>query len=363
MKKIIAILLITTLLIILASCERKEGNFTSSQISGEDSSFVSSSSESGSGADVSDQSDVAEESNTSEESDVQTNDEPSSYESLLLIEGYDFARAASGYSIVYTKVNPIAANECFTNTVLGITAVYDGSVTRFFDAVNGKYYTAVQGKYLLPCYYVWGTESMDLVLWEPEDAFCGEAFLYGNPCDFEEPPAGMPIEITLIRGVDENGDDIVTISYEEHPIHGSHLTEIAFFSKSEAKIYVYGGFYVCGIAAGQVPCREYSAAKPIWEDYFEDDMEDVEIDFDRFGKFGVASNEKVIIPFEYDWIATSQNSDGNIGVYLAVKDGRCYYLSSDGTNLTPEGFDCGSQPFGDRAWVFENGQAYIIEFS
>ena len=73
--------------------------------------------------------------------------------------------------------------------------------------------------------------------------------------------------------------------------------------------------------------------------------------------------EKIIIPFEYDFITTTQTEGQPLGVYLAIKDGKSYYISSEGRNLTPDGFDCGSQPFNDRAWVFNGSQGYIIKFN
>ena len=81
------------------------------------------------------------------------------------------------------------------------------------------------------------------------------------------------------------------------------------------------------------------------------------------GKYGLVNNGKIIIPFEYDYMESYDDWGTNtVGVVLTVKDGRTYYLSTDGTNLTPDGFDCGSEPFNDRAWVFNDGQGYIIEF-
>ena len=79
-------------------------------------------------------------------------------------------------------------------------------------------------------------------------------------------------------------------------------------------------------------------------------------------KFGLVTNESIVIPFEYDYISNIKRSTFEVGVVMAVKDGKTYYFASDGTNLTPEGFDCGTEPVDNRAWVFKDGQGYIIEF-
>jgi hypothetical protein len=81
------------------------------------------------------------------------------------------------------------------------------------------------------------------------------------------------------------------------------------------------------------------------------------------GKYGLVNNGRVVIPFEYDYMESLDGWNVNtVGVVLAIKDGRTYYFSTGGTNLTPEGFDCGSEPVNNRAWVFNDGQGYIIEF-
>ena len=79
------------------------------------------------------------------------------------------------------------------------------------------------------------------------------------------------------------------------------------------------------------------------------------------GKYGIVNNGVVTTPFEYDYIQSHQ--EGSVGVYLAVKDGKIYYINSNGTVLTPEGFTCGSAPCGNRAWVFQGDKGFVLEFN
>lgn len=256
------------------------------------------------------------------------------YNDLSSINGYNFARSASGYRIAYTKESALNATECVTNIVLGITAIYDGSVTRFFDAVNGTYYYAASGRYLYPCYE--------------------GSFLAGDLNGFNS-----DYSVTFTRGKDGYNENEVTVTLNDHAGHGIEYNYTAIYAEFDKKIYAYDQELYRVI--GAISCRYYAASGSLLEGY------DVETSFSvdeaKLGKYGVASNEGIIIPFEYDMIVTGQNSEGDSGVYLAIKDGRSYYFSSDGTNLTPDGFDCGSQPFGNRAWVFEDGQGYILEFN
>ena len=245
------------------------------------------------------------------------------YDSLPKIDGYVFNKSAIGHQTVYTKVSALNATECITNCNVGITAIYDGSVTRFFDAVNGTYYHAVSGKYLYPC--------------------CEGSFLAGDLNDFN---SNYSITFTRV------GETEVTFVMNDHAGHGIDFSYNSLYCKSNKKVYAYDQELYR--VHGAMPCRLYVGDSESLGSI------DANVDESKLLKYGVASNEKVIIPFEYDLIITANE---NVGVYLAVKDGRCYYFSSEGRNLTPDGFDCGSQPFNDRAWVFNGSQGYIIKFN
>lgn len=248
------------------------------------------------------------------------------YDGLKVFELYDFERSAIGYNVVYTKTSALQAKSCVTHFDIGITAIYDGSVTRFFDAVNGTYYAAVSGKYLYPC--------------------CENSFISGDLND-----VNWKYSVSFNRP-NENEATIVMNGHTGEC--GGHYEFV--YSATDKRVYAYDSS-LYGIK-GITPCRYYDGSVMSCFDGADVDIIEAEL-----GKYGLASNERVIVPFEYDLIATEQNSAESVGVFLAIKDGRCYYFSSEGRNLTPDGFDCGSQPFGDRAWVFDGSQGYIIKFN
>lgn len=281
--------------------------------------------------------DISEPKDEASAPDVSTDNGPSSngYDDLPGIDGYNYNRSASGYRIAFTKESALGATECITNVNIRIAAIYDGSVTRFFDAVNGTYYHAVSGKYLYPC--------------------CEGTFLAGDLNDWNS-----DYSITFTRGKDGYNENEVVFIMNDHAGHGIDYGYDSVYAEYDKKVYLYDQ-ELYRVTGGAVPCRYYSGETPVLQTYFEDGV--FEADKARIGKYGIASNEKVIVPFEYDLILTAQSDDENVGVYLAIKDGRSYYFSSDGRNLTPQGFDCGSQPYQNRAWVFEDGQGYIIEFN
>lgn len=233
---------------------------------------------------------------------------------------------AWAYRIAYTKVNPTAAKECVTNPAIKITAIYDGVMTRFFHSVTGEYYHALPGKYL---YY------------------CCDSFSSGDVSDYN-------LNYSYQFSFDENGAVTVTEKSghdHETAVNSSYLysAEAGIFilnSDGNAKAYEAGsGIFVI--------CRklEHSTESSSFYGIAEEDL----------GKYGVVCNNEIIIPFEYDGIDSFQ-SESDLGVYRAVKDGKTYYISSSGENLNPDGFTCGAVPLQNRAWVFDGEQGYVIEF-
>lgn len=291
---------------------------------GIDASFSSSEAESESSSEISD-----------DESSTESSDDLSG--GILDIEGAvtDLPdRAATSFRIAFTKESALNATECISNVAMStpVTAIYDGSVTRFFHAVKGTFYHAVPGKYLYPC--------------------C-EGFLSGDLNCFNGNYAVM------FEFDDEGG---VTVT-NEHFGHGGFDTVYDFYSESDGCAYVWfsdidGEFLARYMEDNIVICREYLGDQDITLDFENDELDIGDADL---GKYGLVKNDTLIIPFEYDYMVTVYGGN-TVGVVMAQKDGRTYYFSTDGTNLTPDGFDCGAQPFNDRAWVFEDGQGYILEF-
>ncbi len=256
---------------------------------------------------------------------------PDSYEGLMPIP-VDSVRAAKGYRIAYTKESALSATDCITNCAIGITSIYDGSVTRFFDAVNGTYYHAVAGKYLYPC--------------------C-DGFLAG---DLDSHNGNYSISFSR----DKDDSSIVTYTVNNHEGHGNEDVN-AIYCESDQKVYFYDYALYRVDGDGAVACRYYSGASPL-DAYLQDGYITDIIDDSAIGKYGIAKNGEIIVPFEYDFILSGQDDEG-VGVYMAKKDGKVYYISSDGSVLTPDGFDCGSQPCKNRAWVFDGEQGYMLEFN
>ena len=232
-------------------------------------------------------------------------------------------KAAKGCKIVFTKNSPVYAEIC--NTAGTVCAIYDGAITRFFNAITGEYYCSEYGKWTEKCCRGFYNENRRL--------WIGFEF-------------------------DKDYDTFVSSYKSDGHAHGYGLP-FNFYLTTDQKTYVYTGDeggYELYYGEGVFICCEWNSSDL---SVFENQT------FDTFSesvgrKYGLAENGRVIIPFEYDSIQT-YNYDG-VGVVVAVKDGKTYYFSTDGTNLTPEGFDCGAQPYENRAWVFKDGQGYIIEF-
>lgn len=258
---------------------------------------------------------------------------PDGYDGLMPIPMDDVARAAKSYRVCYTKESALSATDCITNCTIKITAIYDGSVTRFFDAVNGTYYHAVAGKYLYPC--------------------CEGTFLAG---DLDSHNGNYSIKFAR----DKDDSTIVTYTTNDHDGHGNEDIN-AIYCAADQKVYFYDHALYRVDGDGGVVCRYYSGASPL-DAYLQDGYVADIIDDSAMGKYGIVKNGEIIVPFEYDLILSGQDEEG-VGVYMAEKDGKTYYISSDGTVLTPDGFDCGSQPCKNRAWVFDGENGYMLEFN
>ncbi len=256
---------------------------------------------------------------------------------ILDVEGAvtDFPdRAATSYRIAYTKESALQATACISNVAMDVpvTAVYDGSVTRFFHAVKGTFYHAVPGKYLYPC--------------------CN-GFLSGDMSKFNG-------NYAVMFEFDDEGEVTVT---DEHFGHGRIDNVYDFYSSTDGCAYacfsdLENKLLLRYLEDNFVICREYLGEASV-ESADEDGV--FALDESQLGKYGLVKNDTVIIPFEYDYMVTAYGGN-TVGVVMAQKDGRTYYFSTNGTNLTPDGFDCGAQPYYDRAWVYEDGQGYILEF-
>ena len=252
-------------------------------------------------------------------------------------EGEISTKAAKGYKVVYTKVKPINALSCYSGSF--VISVYDGEITRFFDSRTGEFYCSVIGEY---------------VPYPGSGAFC--------PKDKYREDADVDIPMIFFKWDYANNKPLY-IDYNYYPeiIDSDRYnlydgdTEIIYIADEDGTWYRLGG-------EGLFTCTlwEDLSTKKVY-DFFETEAHQTFKAELPSKKYGLVTNESIIIPFEYDYMSDIRHCS-KAGVVMAVKDGKTYYFASDGTNLTPDGFDCGTEPFADRAWVFKDGQGYIIEF-
>lgn len=308
MKRIV-LLILSLLLVLLCSC----AGLTDNEASVNDASQASSSAEESSkpiknwfdddeNASQNDESPIPSQPEEDEESSEESSEEsePETEIEIPEITVGLFSKDAKSQRIAFTKVSALSAKKCVTNPETGMTAIFDGEITRFFGAVRGEFDKAVYGKYLLPN---------------------GEEFEIGE----------------------------IGLGYSEN----------AFFSTVDAAVYHFDGTLSCFTQDSSVVCRKLETDFSLAENWLEN--KPIEIDESTLGKFGVVKNGRTVIPFEYDSISTYATEE-EVGVYRCVKEGRTYYISSSGYNLTPDGYSCGSEPFGNRAWVYDGSQGYILEF-
>jgi len=275
------------------------------------------------------------EDSTPEESDasIESDDpsEASSREEVLPIEtGMAFSKASTSYRIAYTKVHAVVPTlKCVVSPEIGITAVYNGRNTQFFDAVTGLYYSYRAGDYTRPCPKGFLSATGTNVVHFIRDEVTGEVTLIKERCTYEE----------VVRNVIYSSFDRKTYG--------------CYSYGSGNDLYKFDG-------NSYVICRYAETESSVYEEWWENGF--VDFDSKAYGKYGVMKGGEIVIPFEYDSILSYQTADEK-GVYACQKDGRTYYLSSDGENLTPEGFACGAAPYQNRAWVFnDEGFGFILEF-
>ncbi len=258
------------------------------------------------------------------------------------LEGTTIFRDATKYDIIGELDEQFAVTEIETNRVIGVTAAYDGRKTRYFDSYNGDYLGSVKGKYLCACCNGFSVGEM------------GNFDRYSSYASFE----------------DYTSDGIVI---EDGHYHEGYIQKYKtnYYSKKENRAfgiypqwYGYFGAVVNVGSDGYYSCRLAELYDPI-----EGRVMNVEnsVDPSTLGKYGVVYNNEVVIPFDYDRIDTLQTGgeyepDEFLGIYRAIKDGKTYYISTDGKNFTPDGFLCGSPPNANRATVFDGRKMFIIEF-
>lgn len=320
MKKLMIILTVCSFLLSFAACIEGENKALDSSSLPEQSTEESSSLQDSS----------VSEDYSSEDSKEATSEESKSQVKLSTRTSKLPQKAAVGYNTIYTKPSELNALSCNTATVYhksehSVTAVYDGSVTHFLGAISGEYYRAEQGEWTRAC--------------------CGGFFNADGDnwirFEFEKDTDKFLYAEKILHG---HGGGIVYNFYT--PSTGKTYSFVA--DEDDYELYECDGTFICV------------------ERTNDDLSEFLEGTFDKADnneKYGLTNNGKIVIPFEYDCIETLNTKEfGAVGVVLAIKDGRSYYLSTDGTTLTPDGFDCGSEPFENRAWVFNDGNGYIIEF-
>ncbi len=259
-------------------------------------------------------------------------------------------KAAKGHDVIYTNPDKIDAVSCDTapGSVYSksVTAVYDGSNTYFYNAFDGTYLHSEKGEWTFQC--CGGFYNEDKTNW------------IGFELDKDTDE--------FLHIIKDNGHAHGFGGVHNYYIPSTGKTYSVYHDEGGATLYEGDGLFICIRLTDKEILEGFN--NPMNPSYPREDgkytflLDLPNVSFPKVeGKYGLVDNGKIIIPFEYDYMESLDGWGTNtVGVVLAVKDGRTYYFSTDGTNLTPDGFDCGSEPFNDRAWVFNDGQGYIIEF-
>ncbi len=262
------------------------------------------------------------------------------------IEGSGFKYNATGYEVKLTFADVVNAKNIEAHNVYEIVAIYDGKRTHVFNCSTGELLASQDGQFL-----GYACNNGGFMEGAP-DTTNGKRCIY-----YEEREHAIYLE----EGHWHEG------GARKLPVYYTEDKKTAYFPYGENDYgYGYGGYSIRN-QNNYAACRYAEINKNIdkavakWEDV---------VNVDTIGKYGVVFGGETVIPFEFDKIDTFQGRRGYydaaipcFGVYRAVKDGKTYYYSTNGTNLTPDGFVCGSQPRENRATVYDGKKLFVIEFT
>ncbi|MBR5278646.1 MAG: hypothetical protein IKU23_05195, partial [Clostridia bacterium] len=271
-------------------------------------------------------------------------------EESKLIHGTSFDFNATGYEIETTVEKNIKAKKMEVNPAYEVVAVYDGKFTHFINYTNGE------------------------ILFTQEDMFLGKACNNGGfkKGDVDAIDGDGNEDVCVFF---ESKHDILQAAVEEDHWHeGGERLPTPYYSEDKktayyvhiGQRYLYNKYGFCALN-NYVPCQYAEINKNL--DHAILKLEDI-VNLDTVGKYGVVFGGEAVIPFEFDLIDTYQGGntrygidEPRLGVFRAIKDGKTYYYSTNGTNLTPDGFVCGTQPRENRATVYDGKKIYVIKFT
>ncbi|MBR5278313.1 MAG: hypothetical protein IKU23_03505, partial [Clostridia bacterium] len=262
------------------------------------------------------------------------------------IGGKGFKYNATGYEVKLTFADVVNAKNIEVHRTRELVAVYDGKRTHLFNWSTGELIASQDGQFL-----GYGCDNGGFMEGAP-------GTINGKRCIcYEERENAFYLDDNHWH---EGGAD-------KMPVYFTEDKKTAYFPYGENDFgYDYGGYSFMD-QNNYVACRYGEMVKDInksikkWEDV---------VYTETIGKYGVVFGGETVIPFEFDKIDTYQGIRGYndtvipcFGVYRAVKDGKTYYYSTNGTNLTPDGFVCGSQPRENCATVYDGKKLFVIEFT
>ncbi len=338
-KELISVFLSCALLLCFAACSDESGGTADESLYSNAGSSNSEQSkpESKPPAVSEPEGEVSEESSIPKESQpVISEPEGPEGETSYYMAGPVSENAAQGYRIVYTL--PETVNVVSLITQSGVCAVYDGEKTRFYSTTTGEIFCTKQGKW--------------------DSVPCGDGFWLNDPNEAATDWRNAP----MIRfNLTDSKNELEYIDYE--PNHDHVATELYYlYETTSGKIYANyrGDYHIFDLGNGIFPCVEcITVDEAILES---PEADSLFLKMIEGKKYGLVSNNAIIVPFEYEYMREGMYPYYQPGVVMAVKDGKTYYIASDGTNLTPEGVDFGSVLYLTRALIFDDGQGYIIEF-